>query len=76
MYSINELSELISEHIKANPFSEKPGDLFAPVDYIMSLGGKRIRPVMCLAAYNLYHEDVSYALDASMALEVFHKSRC
>ena len=72
MYSINELSELISGHIKANPFSEKPGDLFAPVDYIMSLGGKRIRPVMCLAAYNLYHDDVSYAMDASMALEVFH----
>ncbi len=49
-----------------------PDSLYAPVRYINELGGKRIRPVLLLMAYNLWHEDITPALPAAMAVEYFH----
>ena len=72
MYSIKELSGIIEKHIQSKRFTEKNVSLFEPVDYIMSLGGKRIRPVLCLAAYNMYEQDLDHALDAASAIELFH----
>lgn len=51
---------------------KKPVELYAPIGYILSLGGKRIRPVMSLMACNLFSEDVSCAIKPALALEVFH----
>src|SRR5688500_6339751 len=49
-----------------------PDSLYSPIRYINELGGKRIRPVLQLMAYNLWFEDVSPALQAAMAVEYFH----
>jgi geranylgeranyl diphosphate synthase type II len=49
-----------------------PASLYAPIDYIMSLGGKRIRPVLTLLAYQLFGHDYSRALPQAMAVETFH----
>ena len=50
----------------------KPEEVYAPISYILSLGGKRIRPVMTLMACNLFSDDVTPAIKPALALEVFH----
>ena len=49
-----------------------PDSLYEPMRYINNLGGKRIRPVLVLMAYNLWHPDVAPALPAALAIEYFH----
>src|SRR5690606_10295577 len=46
--------------------------LYIPVNYIMDLGGKRLRPVLLLMAYNLFRDDVENALPAAYSIEIFH----
>lgn len=49
-----------------------PDSLYEPFRYINELGGKRIRPVLLLMAYNLWHDDITPALPAALAIEYFH----
>lgn len=72
MYTIKQLLEVFESKLSAYEFPTAPHRLYDPVNYILSLGGKRIRPVLVMAAYNLYKEDVEYAFEAGMAIEVFH----
>lgn len=72
MYSVADLKTIYLDYMRANPFTKEPIGLFEPVDYIMQLGGKRLRPVLVLMAYNLYEEEVSPALPIAQAIEVFH----
>lgn len=55
-----------------HPFDRSPRELYEPVDYIMQLGGKRLRPLLLLMSYQLFRDDVTKALPAAMAMEVFH----
>ena len=50
----------------------KPAGLYEPVDYIISIGGKRIRPVMLLMACNLFTDEIDHALMPAAGIEVFH----
>ena len=58
--------------LKANQPVGSPESLYAPMQYINAIGGKRMRPVLLLMAYNLYQEDISPALPAALAIEYFH----
>jgi geranylgeranyl diphosphate synthase type II len=75
MYTINDLQLLISaeidEEIKRIN-SIKPKNLYEPVGYALAMGGKRLRPVMVLLAYNLFHDSVEHAYSAALSIEVFH----
>ena len=53
-------------------YNQSPDGLYSPIKYVLSLGGKRIRPVLMLMAYNLYHEDVDCILPNAIALETYH----
>lgn len=53
-------------------FSKEPKELYEPIEYILSIGGKRIRPYLCLLACQLFSEDIKAALPAAYALEIFH----
>ena len=53
-------------------FTRTPKGLYDPVSYVLSLGGKRIRPVLMLMAYNLYREDVKSILQPATGIEVYH----
>lgn len=57
---------------KENLGQYNPVNLFSPIGYIMSMGGKRIRPVLTLLTYQLFREDFEKALPQSLAVEVFH----
>ncbi len=72
MYSVADLKTVYLDYMRANPFTKEPKGLFEPVDYIMQLGGKRLRPILVLMAYNLFEEEVSPALPIAQAIEIFH----
>lgn len=59
-------------YLKAHPLTRSPYNLYEPADYILSLGGKRLRPVFTLLGCDLYGRPSEFALNASMAVEVFH----
>ena len=59
-------------HLTEECPNQSPENLYAPVNYILQLGGKRIRPVLALMACDAVAEDFSKALPAALAIEVFH----
>ncbi len=69
---ISELQKIFGDYVSGYNFPTSPQQLYEPVSYILGLGGKRIRPVLAMASYNLYLDEVSAALSAAMAIEVFH----
>lgn len=62
----------LEDHITSRSFGESPLELYDPITYIMSLGGKRIRPLLTLLAYGLYDKDPEEILSQASAVEVFH----
>lgn len=70
--SWQELSQLIEAEINNESFSGQPKELYDPIGYTMKLGGKRIRPTLCLLANQLFEGNKKVALDLAMAVEVFH----
>lgn len=51
---------------------KEPKNLYEPIDYIMNLGGKRLRPILALMSCDLFGGDYKKALDAALAIEMFH----
>lgn len=72
MKQVSELQSLFKTYLDENQFHQKPIGLYEPINYILSLGGKRIRPVLLLMGCNLFNDDVAQALPASFAIEIFH----
>ncbi len=72
MYSVAQLKDTFLDYLAENLFTKNPTKLFEPVDYIMQLGGKRLRPILVLMAYNLYETDIKAALPIAQAVEIFH----
>lgn len=72
MLSFKEIQEKIEREIGQLEFDCPPKSLYDPITYILSLGGKRIRPALVLMAYNLYREDVEKVIRPAIGLEVFH----
>ena len=68
----HELLEKVNAYIKQMPYARPPMGLYEPISYELSLGGKRIRPVLMLMAYNLYKEDVDTILPQAVGLETYH----
>lgn len=72
MFTASQLLDKINNHISELQFTRSPKGLYDPVEYVLSLGGKRIRPVLMLMAYNLYKENVEQAYGAATGIEVYH----
>lgn len=64
-------SEFIS-YLEAKTETKEPQNLYAPINYILNLGGKRLRPVLVMLTAELFDKDYEEALDAALAIEVFH----
>ena len=62
----------INAYIDSLPYDRKPMSLYEPIRYVLSIGGKRIRPVLMLLAYNLYKEDTERIFPSACALETYH----
>ncbi|TCD01154.1 polyprenyl synthetase family protein [Pedobacter psychroterrae] len=72
MHSPTTLLKLIEQSINDISYPTYPSSLYEPISYIMSLGGKRIRPTMLLMATDLFSGDIQKAIPAALAIETFH----
>lgn len=72
MSRINTYQQLIEDALKGRKYGSHPKELYEPIEYIMSLGGKRMRPVLVLLACDFFDGDVEKALHPSIAIELFH----
>ncbi len=60
------------EYLESKTWVREPRNLYEPIDYILQLGGKRIRPVLTLMAADIFSNDYKKAMPAALAVEVFH----
>ncbi|MBC7651152.1 MAG: polyprenyl synthetase family protein, partial [Deinococcales bacterium] len=72
MHSFNELVKDFVVKFDVSHFPENPSTLYAPGDYFLQLGGKRIRPVMCLMGNELFDKILPDAYEVATAIELFH----
>lgn len=72
MHTPTQLQQIIEAAIPQIEYPIHPSNLYEPIRYIMSLGGKRIRPVMVLMATELFTTETNKALDVALAIETFH----
>lgn len=72
MYTSEYLLHSINEAIVKENFQREPHELYEPITYIFSLGGKRIRPVMLLMAADMFGGNIQQAMPAALAIEIFH----
>lgn len=72
MYNSDELLKEVNNFIEQLPYDRQPSSLYDPIKYVLSLGGKRIRPVLMMLAYNLYRENPESILMPAVALETYH----
>ena len=56
MMTSDEILKVVNQGLDTLPYDRKPTSLYAPIRYVLSLGGKRIRPVLMLLGYNLFKE--------------------
>jgi len=72
MYTKEDLSDLISKAITGLPYNSEAEKLIEPVKYILSMGGKRLRPLLTLMSCNMFSDKPEEALMPAIGLEVFH----
>ncbi len=72
MYSSEELLAKVNHFLENLPCDRQPITLYTPIHYVLSMGGKRIRPVLMLLAYQLYKDDPESILMQATALETYH----
>lgn len=72
MYTITELTERINTAVEHIQYNTEPRNLYEPIRYILSIGGKRVRPLLMLMGYNLYKDDVDTIMNNALALETYH----
>ncbi len=72
MHTIKELQQIIDQAVKETTYPAEPKELYEPISYLMSLGGKRLRPALVLMATDLFGGDIQEALAPALAVELFH----
>ncbi len=72
MYQLQRYQQLFEDYLRRNYFKGKPQELYEPMNYIMRIGGKRLRPALALVSYGLFESKVEPALPVACAVEIFH----
>ncbi|WP_418661046.1 polyprenyl synthetase family protein [Bacteroides ilei] len=71
-FSSKEIQERIHAYIGALDYVREPKGLYDPIEYVLAMGGKRLRPVLLLMAYNLFKDDVESVYPQAAAIETYH----
>ncbi len=74
MYSTAQYTNFFISYLENQIIDKEPKNLYDPIAYIMSLGGKRLRPTLMLLTTEIFGTDYKLALPAALAIEVFHNS--
>ncbi|WP_264535890.1 polyprenyl synthetase family protein [Flavobacterium sp. N1736] len=72
MHDISQYQDFFISYLESQSITKEPKNLYEPIEYILGLGGKRMRPVLTLMAAEVFNTDYKVALPAAMAVEVFH----
>lgn len=72
MKSANQIQESFESYLQSLDYSRRPDELYAPIRYVLSLGGKRIRPTFLIMAYNMFAQDLSAVYSTAAGMEIFH----
>ena len=72
MDKLTNFIQIVEEAIEKNAYKKQPQSLYAPINYTLALGGKRIRPALLLLANDLFNGKPEKAINAALAIEVFH----
>ena len=72
MFSIKDLASLYSNKFSVHDFDREPANLYQPMAHIMSIQGKRIRPLLLLLSCDAFGGNAEQALSAAHAMELFH----
>ncbi|MFN4075498.1 MAG: polyprenyl synthetase family protein [Cloacibacterium sp.] len=72
MEFIDRYQEIVAKAIEKHSFKNKPTELYEPMNYIISHGGKRLRPIMVLMANELFGGNIEKAIKPALAIEFFH----
>lgn len=76
MYTLLEARNQVEKYLETLKIPDAPKELYEPVEYILSLGGKRIRPALVLLSCDLFAGALETALNPAVAIEIFHNSPC
>lgn len=74
MHTITQYTDFFISYLENQIIDKEPKNLYDPISYILSLGGKRIRPVLTLLTTEIFNTDYKLALPAALAIEIFHNS--
>jgi len=72
MKTFDEITQIVSSELEQINWNKEPRGLYEPIGYVLSMGGKRIRPALTLMACNLFSDDVQPAVSTALGLEIFH----
>ncbi len=72
MHSVEQYRNEFVSYLNEKTIDREPSGLYEPISYILGLGGKRLRPILTLMTSELFSTDYSKALDAALAIEIFH----
>ena len=72
MKSAKQIQESFESYLRSLDYSRRPDDLYAPIRYVLSLGGKRIRPTFLIMAYNMFAEELNAVYSTAAGMEIFH----
>lgn len=72
MKTSEEILRLVNDYLAQLPYKREPQSLYEPIKYVLSMGGKRVRPVLMILAYNMYKDDPESILPSACALETYH----
>jgi geranylgeranyl diphosphate synthase, type II len=72
MYTLKELQGIIQKEFSSLEFRIAPYELYEPIEYILSIGGKRLRPLFMVLSCNMFNEDIEKAMKPAIAIEIFH----
>jgi len=72
MHSIQEYQDFFNQYLSEKTVDKEPVNLYRPISYILEMGGKRLRPVLTLMTAEIFETNYKNALDAALAIEIFH----
>lgn len=72
MKTSHQIQESFETYLQGLGYSRQPDELYAPIRYVLSLGGKRIRPTFLIMAYNMYANDLESVFGTAAGMEIFH----
>lgn len=72
MYTVENLQQLVNNELEKVHYGEAPIELYEPIEYIMAMGGKRLRPVLTLMACDLFGGNIQKAIKPALGIEIFH----